>query len=331
VPYVATHPEGVPLTELARLLGLTTVQARREIEALLMVGVPGGSPADFFDIGIEGRASSARVVATPSRLLRRPPRLTRLEAHALLLGAAALGRTGLAPFDDALGRASRKIRALVSDAPEGSRRTNGRAAPAAVLQAPGPPRGEVFAPLAHATRARRVVELDYASLAGQKRKKVVMEPYGLLNHRGSWYVLGRSRTHAEDRVFVFKVERIRAVIVLEDAFTVPPDFDLRRYKQERLFIAGLAPVDVKLRLRGDAARRLGPTLRHSKVERGGAIVARFRECPTGWLASWVLRQGPGAEVVAPPRLAAWVRELATRVADAHAPDALPAPARQRSP
>ena len=157
-----------------------------------------------------------------------------------------------------------------------------------------------------------------------------MEPYGLLNHGGGWYVLGKSRTHREDRVFVFKLERIRSVTVLEDSFVLPADFDLRKYRGERMFITGLAPVQVTLRLRGQAARRLAPQFKRARLERGGAMVVRFRDCPNGWLAAWVLRQGPEVEVLSPPGLAAWVGELARRVSAAQGWRTFPRKRRRRA-
>jgi predicted DNA-binding transcriptional regulator YafY len=166
-------------------------------------------------------------------------------------------------------------------------------------------------------RERRAVELDYASLTGQRRMKIIFEPYGLLNHRGAWYVLGKSLTHAEDRIFSLKIERTLGAKILDRTFTVPKTFDLRSYTGDRLFIAGLATVEVKLRLRGDAARRLGPRLANTRRERDGTLLARFHDYPTGWLAAWILRQCPDVEVVSPPALARRVAAIATRVADAH--------------
>ncbi len=58
---------------------------------------------------------------------------------------------------------------------------------------------------------------------------LVVEPYALVNHRGNWYVLGKSRTHAQNRLFVFKVERILGARVLHEPFTVPKDFDVQHY------------------------------------------------------------------------------------------------------
>jgi proteasome accessory factor C len=312
IPYVARNPDGVPLAELAALLDVTPRVLQREIDDLLTVGVPQGDPGEFLDLYIQGRGAAARVFVT-RRLLKRPPRLTTAEAFALLLGASVLRRSGIASFDQALDRAEGKLRRLleVSDSGPGQ-------PPAVVIAGSGRERAGILAELSRASRARRTVQLDYASLAGQKRKKIEVEPYGLLNHRGGWYVLGKSLTHAEDRVFAFKVERILAIQTLDRPFTVPADFQLRKHAGDRLFIAGLAPVEIRLRLRGAAVRRMSGWLKNARLERGGTVV-RFREVPTGWLAAWLLRQGPEVEVLSPPKLVAWVRTLAQRVADAHAP------------
>jgi predicted DNA-binding transcriptional regulator YafY len=309
IPYVARHRDGVPLAELAALLNQSPRDLEREVEALLMVGVPQGSPADFVDISIVGRGPSARVFATPSRLLRRPPRLTIPEASALLLGASTLRKTGIPSFDQALERAEAKIRALLKGAATVS--------DGVVIETGGREHHAVLDTISRANGERRAVELDYASLAAQRRKKITIEPYGLLSHRGAWYVLGRSLTHAENRIFVFKVERILGVIPLDRKFTVPPSFDLRKFANDRLFVAGLSPVEIKLRLRGQAAKRLGSAFRNTRKDRGGALLVRFKECPSGWLAAWVLRQGPDVEVLAPAQLASWVRSLANRVVSAH--------------
>ena len=219
--------------------------------------------------------------------------------------------------DEILARATAKIRAVMGKSPD---------LPGGVVIESGlPGRPEVFGPLSRGNREGRVVELDYASLSSQRRRKVLFEPYGLLNHSGGWYVLGKSRTHAENRVFAFKVERIVSATVRDERFEVPADFDLRKYRGDRLFIAGLARVEVKLRLRGAAARRLGTSFKHARREPDGTKVVRFRDCLTGWLATWVLRQGSEVEVLAPRRLAEWVAQLARQVAASHASDTARAP------
>lgn len=309
IPYVSKHERGVPLADVAGFLGVSARELEKELDQLTLVGVPDGTPDEFIDILVEGRGATKRVIVAPRRLLLQPPRLTAAEAQAILVGAAALARSGVPSFDDALARATAKVRAVVREAAE--------TAPVAV-DAKGFEDGDHLSVVGRASLQRRQVELDYQSLAGQKRRTFTVEPYALLDHRGSWYVLGRSVTHAEDRVFVFKVERIRGARILDRTFKVPRDFDVRDYRGESMFVAGLRPVPVKLRLRGKAGQRLAGWYGKGKPERGDAIVVQRREIVTGWLAAWLLRQGPDVEVLAPPGLARRVHALARGVADAHA-------------
>ena len=312
IPYVSKHEHGVPLSEVAAFVGISVRVLEKELDQITMVGVPDGGPDDFIDILVEGKGAAQRVIVAPRRLLLRPPRLTPSEAHAILIGAAALKRSGVPSFDEALARAVAKVRTLVRDAAEA-----GEAAPVAV-DGKGFEDRDHLSVVARASRDRRQVELDYSSLAGQKRRRFIVEPYALLDHRGSWYVLGRSVTHAEGRVFVFKVERIRGAKILDRSFTVPRDFDVRDYAGDNIFVAGLQPVTVKLRLRGGAAQRIGRWYGRARRERDGAVVVERREVVTGWLAAWLLRQGPEVEVLAPTELARNVRALARRVAEIHA-------------
>ena len=146
----------------------------------------------------------------------------------------------------------------------------------------------------------------------------MIEPYGLLNHGGGWYVLGKSRTHREDRVFVFQLERIRSVAVLDGQLRAarrlrPAQVPGRPHVHRR---PGAGPGDV-------APARAGRPPSGTAVQAGapgtgwgdGRPVSGL---PNGWLAAWVLRQGREVEVLSPPGLAAWVAELARRVSAAHA-------------
>jgi predicted DNA-binding transcriptional regulator YafY len=286
-------------------------ELEKELRALLNVGVPDG--CDHVNIFVDGHGPSAIVSALPCRLLTRPPRLTAQEALALLIGAEAVKTTGIRPYEDAIGRAATKIRALLRQGGDGER----PGGEGIVLAASGCEARETLASLSRACREHRTVELDYASLSSQRRTTFRVEPYGLLNHSGSWYVLGHSLTHKEDRIFVFKVERILGVTVLETMFAVPKDFDVNKYSGERMFITDWKPVKVTLRLRAPAADRMRDWFAKTERQRDGTTLVHFKGHVTGWLAAWVLRQGEGVEVVAPRELRAWVARQATRILNTH--------------
>jgi len=312
VPYVTKHEGGVRLSELAELVGASPSELEKELRALLYVGVPDG--CDHVNIFIDGSGPSAIVSALPCRLLKRPPRLTTQEALALLIGAEAVRSAGIRTYEEAIARAATKIRAMLGQRGQGQPAGDG-----IVLAEPGSEKRETLDSLSRACRDHRTVEIDYASLAGQRRSTFRVEPYGLLNHTGAWYVLGRSLTHKEERIFVFKVERVLGVTVLDTTFTVPKDFDVNKYRGERMFISDWKPAKVTLRLRGSAAERMKDWVGKTERQRDGSVVVHFKDHITGWLAAWVLRQSEGVEVVEPVALRKWVASLARKVVESHGP------------
>jgi len=322
VPYITKHgDDGVLLSDLAAMLGIGPAALQKELLALFEVGVPDGT--DSVNLFIDGKGENARVSALPCRLLQRPPRLTAQEALALLIGAEAVKSTGFGPYDAAIDRAAAKIRDVFrrqSDDGDGTEEP-GRAGsidPAfVVLAAPGTENRATMATLARACREHRTAELDYASLSSQKRKAIRVESYGLLNHTGCWYLLGKSLTHAEDRIFVFKVERILGVRLLDTTFAAPEDFDIHKYQGKSMFITDWRPVRVTLRLTKAAVQRLQGRIPAGKRQHDGSVLVTFKDHITGWLAAWILRQGDGVTVVEPAELRTWVTKLAGRVAEAH--------------
>ncbi len=322
VPYITKFGDkGILLSELAGTLGVEPSALKKELEALFQVAVPGGT--DSVNIFVEREGDDARVSALPCRLLQRPPRLTTQEALALLIGAEAVKSTGIGPYDAAIDRAAAKIREVFrrqtddGDLAEASRH-QGTIDPAhVVLAAAGTENRATMSTLSRACREHRIVELDYASLSSQKRKLIKVQPYGLLNHTGCWYLLGKSLTHAESRIFIFKMERILSVKALGTTFTPPKDFDIHKYQGHSMFITDWKPTRVTLCLSPAAAQRLSGRIAEGETELGGTSLVTFKDHVTGWLAAWVLRQGDGVSVVEPAELRSWVAKLAGRVAEAH--------------
>jgi predicted DNA-binding transcriptional regulator YafY len=322
IPYITKFgDDGILLSELAAMVGVSASALKKELLALFEVVVPNGT--DSLNIFLEGEGDDERVVMMPCRLLQRPPRLTAQEALALLIGAEAVKSTGFGPYDAAIERAAAKIREVFRRQSEDDEwaeaaPTQTKIDPAGiVLAAAGAENRATMASLWRAWREHHTVELDYASLSSQRRKPIRMEPYGLLNHCGCWYVLGKSLTHAENRIFIFKVERILGVKLLAATFIPPKDFDIHKYQGRSMFITDMKPTRVTLRLSKTAAERLRGRMPEGKRERGGSSLVTFRDHITGWLATWVLRQGEGVAVVEPAELRKWVADLARRVAEAN--------------
>src|SRR5499427_5597128 len=115
VPYVAKHPDGVPVEQLAKILGADRDELLADLDLLTQVGPPDGDPGEYLLVTVE----DGRVFVDLAHRLTRPLRMTPAEGCSLLLGIRALRESGIAPFDTAMASAEKKLlSALGRDANE---------------------------------------------------------------------------------------------------------------------------------------------------------------------------------------------------------------------
>lgn len=139
---------------------------------------------------------------------------------------------------------------------------------------------------------RRQVRLDYRSDAGSEWLTEV-DPWAVVVRHGRWYLLCRS--HAADAVRTYRVDRVRAVDVLDETFTPPADLDPVAVLEENLAVGWEYDVEVVI---------------SAPAEQPGLVCRAARGRP-GVVPGRRLPGGPG--VRAPPRTAdAPVRVLTVR-------------------
>src|SRR3954464_14609215 len=109
VPYVAKHPEGVLVDQLAKMLNAERDELLADLDLLSQVGPPDGDPGEYLLVSVE----DGRVFVDLAHRLTRPPRLTPAEGCSLLLGIRALRGSGIAPFDASMESAERKLLAAL--------------------------------------------------------------------------------------------------------------------------------------------------------------------------------------------------------------------------
>ena len=80
-------------------------------------------------------------------------------------------------------------------------------------------------PLARAVRLCRRTEITYATTDEARTKTHRLEPLGLVNKAGVWYLVAATAKGTA----VFRVGRIRGLEASEETFRRPPDFDLERF------------------------------------------------------------------------------------------------------
>ena len=308
VPYVARHPDGVPRSELARVLGVDEATMERDLKMLEMVGPPSGDPGEFIDIYCD-EDDCVRVDLAQG--LTRPPRLTVPEAFALLAGARALRGSGIEPYEQAIERAAAKIRAALAE-----QQSLDDHEQRIFIEGQDPAGQRVLPALAAAIRGQATVEIDYYSAGSGVGSRRRVDPYALIQHLGWWYLLGRCHVHGEERLF--KCGRILDCAETEERFELPADLDLERYRRDSLLIDPPEVYHVVLRLRGRAAELLAGWENGRRLD-DGRLEIELDNPGLEWLCGWVLHLGPEVEVVAPEELRQRVRERAARIAAAHAP------------
>src|SRR5690606_21574871 len=180
VPYVAKHPDGVPVDHLAQVLGVSRDHMLRDLDMLSQVGPPDGDPGEYLLVSVE----DGRVYVDLPQRLTRPLRLTPAEGCSLLLGIRTLRESGIVPFDDAMESAERKLlQAMGRDAEEAK-----RLATDTVVAEPDRVTAQHLRALITAARQHTRVGIEYVAASRRRAGHRLLDPYGIVHHAGAWYV-----------------------------------------------------------------------------------------------------------------------------------------------
>ncbi|MDB4956892.1 MAG: hypothetical protein JWO36_4461 [Myxococcales bacterium] len=294
VPYVAKHPEGVLVDHLAKMLNAEREELIADLDLLSQVGPPDGDPGEYLLVSVE----EGRVFVDLAHRLTRPLRLTPAEGCSLLLGIRALRESGIAPFDQAMQSAEKKLlTALGRDAREAE-----TLATSTIVAEPDAAVATHLRSLVTAARQRQRVEIDYVSASRHQAERRPFDPYGIVHHAGEWYVVGHC--HKRGDVRTFRIDRIAALRALPEAgrFDRPTDFDLEAYRRERLYVPSADAITVRIQLDALAVTRIGanwPVGEVTMQDDGSAEL--IIDCEGfEWVTGWVLGLGRHAWIAGPP-------------------------------
>ncbi len=169
-------------------------------------------------------------------------------------------------------------------------------------------RAEVLRVLYEAMAEGRKVKLVYATAyRGGAITERVVRPYRVLPVGHSWHLVAWCERRSD--VLVFKVDRVRALTITDEAYDVPADFDVDAWLAQAWGLVhepGRQPEDVELLFEPFAGRWVAEERWHpsQRVETmpGGQVRFRMRVPITGDLVHWVLGYGGRVAVVAPDSL-----------------------------
>jgi predicted DNA-binding transcriptional regulator YafY len=142
----------------------------------------------------------------------------------------------------------------------------------------------------------------------------LIEPYGLVDHGGVWYVVAYCRLRRAE--LPFRVDRIREVSLTQEEYLVPDDFSIERYRRPEMYVDTGEETTVRVRFSPAVAERIRESTPRRDLEEGpkGELVRTFRTGPRArWLYALVARYGRDAEVLSPPEhragMAAYLDEV----------------------
>lgn len=293
VPYLLSRP-GVRVSEVAAVFGVTEERLRKDLDLLWVCGLPGHGPGDLIDLEFEGDTIT---LFEPAGVTR-PLRLTVDEALALVVALRALAETPGLGERDALDRALVKVEQVAGAA----------ALPAGRVQVAVEGEERVLPVVRQALAAGRRLHLTYHVPGRDESTERDVDPVRVVFVEGRPYL--EAWCYLAEGVRTFRLDRVAALDVLEVP-VVPHDVP------ERDLSLGLfqpAPDDllVVLALQPGALWVADYYPCESVEETGdGSTVVRIRTRDPAWVRRLALRLGALAAVVAPPELAAQVRDEAT--------------------
>ncbi len=297
--------QGVAVTEIAELTGMTTRTIYRDIRALEEeLGVP------VFQAG-RGRYGIEKKYFLP------PLRLSLPEAVVLFLSSRLIARWS-DEYDQAVISAFTKLADLL---PQPIARHVAAAMLSVGRADPNEPFTRNFAQVAQAWADGRVIEFDYEPAGGEPRRARV-RPYFLEPDAAgrSVYLIGHDET--VDAMRTLKVERMRNVTLTADRYEIPDEFDPDRWLAHSWGIwssDGTNVVEVRLVFDAAVAHRVRESVWHRSQQLrdlpDGRVELSVKVAGIVEIRPWIMSWGDAVEVLEPPELREVVATAVGRLAE----------------
>jgi proteasome accessory factor B len=161
-----------------------------------------------------------------------------------------------------------------------------------------------FAPLWEAVRDRRPVTFSYRAAGRSEPQRRELEPWGVVNRHGRWYVAGWDRVR--DAVRVFRLGRISGTVKFcgpPGSVTVPDGTDVRELVRDWDSPAREHLALLRIRSGGGVGlRQHAVSVRPDETGPPGWDLVTTRFADVGSFADYAARFGPDVVVLDPPDL-----------------------------
>ena len=234
------------------------------------------------------------------------------EALALTLSLLLARRSGLATTAPAVEGALAKIERVLPEATRSRVRAVQETVVFAESAFQAAPPAVALTVLSEAVQTGRAVQLRYAASASQETERA-FDPYGVVSHWGSWYTIGYCHLREGERLF--RLDRIKAIALLETTFVRPQPFDALAAVQEALAaVPRFWRVEVWLGATIAEAQRYSGMSRAYFTEVADGCVLRTNVEDLGEMARYLAGLGCPLRIYQPAELRDLLRRHALRLA-----------------
>ncbi len=283
-------------------LGVTADELRQDVRLLNLVNF--GADGALLYAEFEGRSKLSVFCDLAGPALRRPARLSPLQADTLLLAVDLVGNHLPTTTGAALSSAADKLRAA---------RGGHQAVVSSDLLHPD---DELLTLVNRAIVDRRLLAIEYWTEGTDRVTERVVEPYLLVHSRGEWYFVCWCRTAGGTRVF--RVATTKKAELLDETFSPREDVELDVYRREGIPTSGsYAPRAATVWYSPVVARWIAE---RQPVEQlaDGSCVASQPYVDVRWLAAHLLRFAGQARPLDPPEAVDGVRAAVRRLRERYA-------------
>ena len=300
IPLIRKRP-GIRIPELASIFGVREQEIWEDIsDVLTMCGVPPYLPHNYFVFSVQGD----RVSIHFAEHLQRPVHLTLQEALAIDLALRSVSGGRPPAFGDAAPRLRKKLCELLGGSDREALEALDRSVAGSQVTDEVQ---ETIVRLKDAMSRNASVQIVYYTASRDAVSTRVIEPYGLIDHRGHWYVIARDDLRGLE--IAFRVDRIRDAQILEDReYEVPEDFTTEKFRRDEMRERRPDDQAVRVRFCARVATRVREEAEKGTLQSlsGGDVIRTYFIDPDRprWLFTHLARFGPDAEVLSPPEVRA---------------------------
>lgn len=127
-----------------------------------------------------------------------------------------------------------------------------------------PSDAQYLTPIMDALRNRRVLSVRYQRFDAPEGRTFTMQTYCVKSFKRRWYMIGLSSNHP-DEVRIYALDRILSLQILDQAYTIPQDFDGRAYFKNYygIFRGNVEPTRILIEVNEREAKYLRSLPLHS--------------------------------------------------------------------